>query len=117
MILNPTSLSFKASNIIDFIVNDFIFPGSTIAVHAAETSNDTLWFTKVVCKKFYGNNHVHDDYGNIILPHRAYFTGNFLERVCYKKTNQVFKVSNLKTFFYGENVFTRMLPRTSRRRG
>ena len=31
-------------------VDEFIFPGFTIAVHAAETSNDTLWFTKIVCK-------------------------------------------------------------------
>ena len=49
-----------------------------------------------------GDNYVNDDYSNIILPQTAFFTGNVLEHLCYNKTNQVFKVSNLITFFYGE---------------
>ena len=39
-----------------------------------------------------------------MAPYASYFTGNVLERFCYNKTNQVFKVSNLITFFYSENV-------------
>ena len=39
-----------------------------------------------------------------MAPYASYFTGNFLERFCYNQTNQVFKVSNLITFFYSENV-------------
>ena len=65
----------------------FFFPGSVVADLAAEMSNKTVWFIKVVSKVFSGENDVNDDYKNIILPHTAYSTGNFLEHVCYKKTN------------------------------
>ena len=39
-----------------------------------------------------------------MAPYASYFIGNFLERFCYNITNQVFKVSNLITFLYSENV-------------
>ena len=57
-----------------------------MVVPAAETSNNTVWFIKVVSTEFSGDNRVNDDCGNIILPHTAYFTGNFLERVFYSKS-------------------------------
>ena len=52
---------------------DFIFPISVIVVPAAETSNNTVWFIKVVSTEFSGDNRANDDCGNIILPHTAYF--------------------------------------------
>ena len=42
--------------------DDFISPGFVIAVPAAETSNHTVWFIKIVSKDFSGDNHVNDDY-------------------------------------------------------
>ena len=39
----------------------------------------------------------------VTKPQISFFTGKFLEQVCYNKNDQLFKVSKKDTFFYKEN--------------
>ena len=45
-----------------------------------------------------------DNYGQIIPPNILFLKGNFLERVCYNRSSQVFKLSKKETYFYNDSV-------------
>ena len=98
-------------------VEDFIYPESIVVVPAAEKSEDSVWFIKVLDMHINENSSSEDDYGNIIPSYVKYFSGHFLERVCFNKTNTLFKLSKMKTFFYAESVIYLYVPMTVRKKG
>ena len=59
---------------------DFFLVDSIVAIAAAETSSDTMWFVKVTQEVEFSDKNMEDGYGNIILMGQCYLKGNFLER-------------------------------------
>ena len=82
---------------------DFLAEGSYVAVAADKSSVDTVWFIRIDdndcvspdCK---------DSYDNYIAEGVHYLKGRFLEVIDENESRKLYKLSDLKTFFYKESV-------------
>jgi len=84
------------------VSKEFIQDGCYVAIAAASTSFDTVWFlfvTETECSK-----EATDDYGLKVAEGITYSKGHFLERSSEKKNGQIFKLSKKVAFFFLESV-------------
>lgn len=82
---------------------EFILPGSYCAVAPDSSSQDSLWFIKIV-DTVETNVEITDDYGNRIAPGLSCIEGRFLEKVEASAKGFLFKLSKKKTYFFRESV-------------
>ena len=86
-------------------VDDFVTPDSYVAIAAPETSQDTVWFVKVIKVNLCSAKEEKDDYQNIIPKGTKYLSGYFLERDVIGAKSVSYKVEKRKkTFVYKESV-------------
>ena len=73
----------------------FFLPGSTSAVAASSTSDDTAWFVNITAQCL-TQNVVVDDYGHTIPPGHSYLEGHYLEKVKSISKGYVYIEDNIK---------------------
>ena len=109
--LAPTSLRSNVSaateTVGEEVVNEFIMPGTFVAVPAPKQHQDMVWFIKV-CKVNLCDteNESTDGYHHVIPRGVTHHSGDFLERDEKLSTLKAthYKLSGLKTYFFNENV-------------
>ena len=97
---------------------DFFLVDSIVAIAAAETSCDTMWFVKVTQEVEFADKNMEDGYGNIILMGQHYLKGNFLEREYMTTKGHIFKVNKKKeTMLFKETILYPFVNFQERKKG
>lgn len=86
-------------------VDEFITPGSFVAVAPNKGSIDCVWFINVKEINATSDQIETDDYGHVIPPGNIYHIGGFMEKQSDGTKSTLFKLSK-KTSFFTKNQFS-----------
>ena len=85
--------------------DDFFLPGFIVAVAAAESSVDTVWFINITNDIDMVNDLIRDSYGNCVNAEQHYLQGHILEKGNMVKNNHIYKIDEKRfTIFFKESI-------------
>ena len=97
------------------VANEFIVPGTVVALAADLSSIDIVWFVEIV-KVCLSQEDEKDDHGHTIRDRHEHVHGQFLEKTS-TSTGHHFKLSKKVTFFWKESVVYPFIQLTEIKKG
>ena len=85
-------------------VDEFITPGSFVAIAPNKESIDSIWFMFVKEVNIISNYDETDDYGHVIPPGNIYHIGSFMEKQSDGTKSTLYKLSKKTSIFYNESI-------------